>query len=162
MSLKVNFSSEEASSEARSVELLPRGEYHVKITDVEDRECGEHSKNPGKPYWGMEFTVQDGKYENRKLWTNCMLFSPALYTLSQLMKALGHNITEGDFEVPDGEDLIGHDVVVAVKIKPKSKGKDGQEYDERNEVQGIKTWTEGMVLGATSTGTKKKAGSLLP
>jgi hypothetical protein len=162
MSLKVNFSSEEAASEGRSVDLLPRGEYHVKITGVEDRECGENSNNPGKPYWGMEFTVQDGKYENRKLWTNCMLFSPALYTLSQLMKALGHNIREGSFEVPEGEDLVGRDVVVAVKIKPKSKGKDGQEYDERNEVQGIKAWTEGMTLGATTGTATKKAGSLLP
>lgn len=162
MGLKVNFSSEEASSEARSVELLPRGEYHVKLTDVEDRECGEKSKNPGKPYWGLEFTVQEGKYENRKLWTNCMLFDGALYTFSQLMKALGYDIRSGEFEVPDGEDLVGRDMVVTVKIKPKSKGADGQEYDERNEVQGIKPWTEGMVLGATTGTAKKKSGSLLP
>jgi len=162
MGLKVNFSSEEASSEARSVELLPRGEYHVKITDVEDRECGDNSKNPGKPYWGIQFTVQDGQYEDRKLWTNCMLFSPALYTLSQLMKALGYNIKEGDFELPDSDDLIGRDVVVAVRIKPASKGADGQEYDKRNEVQGIKAWTEGMTLGGSAKSTTKKAGSLLP
>lgn len=161
--LKVNFSSQEATSEARSVELLPKGEYHVKITDVELRECGENSKNPGKPYWGMEFTIQDGKYEDRKVWTNCMLFEGALYTLSQLVKALGYNITDGSsFEVPDGEDLIGRDVVAVVKVTPKRKVGDN-EYDARNDVAGIKAWSEGMTLkAADATGTKKRAGSLLP
>lgn len=159
--LKVNFSSEEAASEGKSFDPIPKGEYHVKITDVELRECGENSKNPGKPYWALQFTVQDGQYENSKVWTNCMLFSPALYTLSQLMKALGHNITAGEFELPDSEDLIGRDVVIIVKVQGKRKVGD-KEYDERNDVSGIKPWVEGMTLSATTGGTKKKAGSLLP
>lgn len=161
MGLKVNFSSEEAASEGRSFDPIPAGEYHVKITDVELKECGENSKNPGKPYWGLEFTVQEGEYEDRKVWTNCMLFSPALYTLSQLMKSLGHNITEGSFELPDGEDLIGRDVVIIVKIQGK-RVVNGTEYEPRNDVKGIKAWVEGMKVGATTGGAKKKAGSLLP
>jgi len=161
MTLKVNFSSEEAASEGKSYDPIPKGEYHVKITDVELKECGENSKNPGKPYWALEFTVQDGQYEDRKVWTNCMLFSPALYTLSQLMKALGYNVSAGEFELPDGDDLVGRDVVIIVKVQGKRKGPDGTEYDERNDVKGIKAWVEGMKIGDTP-GKAKKAGSLLP
>src|SRR3982751_6020655 len=87
--LKLNFSAEEASSEARSFEPLPSGKYHVKITDIETKECGPNSKNPGKNYWHIEHVVQDGPYENSKLWTNAMLFEGALYTLAQLLKATG-------------------------------------------------------------------------
>jgi len=147
--LRVNFSEKEATSEVRTP--VPRGEYHVKITDIELRECGENSKNPGSPYWGIEFTVQEGVHAERKLWSNCMLFSPALYTFAQLMKALDYNISAGDFLVPDAEDLIGRDVVVRVIIKPQ----DG-DYDERNEVKGIKAW------GTASKSGGGKTNALLP
>lgn len=161
MGLKVNFSSEEAASEGRSFDPIPAGEYHAKITDVELKECGPDSKNPGKNYWGLEFVVQEGQYEDRKVWTNCMLFNGALYTFSQLMKALGYDVSDGEFEVPDGEDLIGRDVVIIVKIQGK-RVVNGNEYEPRNDVRGIKAWTEGMKIGPATAGTKKKAGSLLP
>ena len=111
--LRVNFSNKEAASEARSVELMPRGEYHVKITDIEDRES-QSEKNYGKPYWAIEFTIQEGPYEDRKAWTNCMLFEGALYTLAQLMKALDFDISEGDFVLPNAYDLIGRDAEITL------------------------------------------------
>jgi hypothetical protein len=165
MGLKVNFSSEEASSEARSIELLPRGEYHVKIFDVEERES-QSEKNNGKPYWAIQFKVQDGKYADRSVWCNCMLFEGALYTFAQLMKALGYDTSEGEFEVPDEDTLVGRDVVVSVVVQGKRKGPDGNEYEARNDVRGIKAWVEGMDL-ASSAGTggmvsKPKKNSLLP
>jgi len=153
MDLKVNFSSEEASSEARKP--IPRGEYHVKITDIDLRES-QSEKNNGKPYWAIEFTVQDGEYSDKRVWTNCMLFEGALYTFAQLMKALGYDIRSGEFTVPDAEDLISRDVIVRVSIRPERTVGD-KTYDESNEIKGIKAWTEGA-----SVGGKKKSGSLLP
>lgn len=161
--LRVNFSDKEASSEARSAELLPRGDYHVALTDVEYREVRE-GKNEGKPYWNLEFTIQSGPHENRKVWTNCMLFSPALYTFAQLMKATGYDVDEGEFEVPDPDELIGREMVAVVTVKPKSKNKEtGEEYDARNEVKGIKAY-DADTFKQPSGGQVKKAGksSLLP
>lgn len=161
--LRVNFSDKEASSEARSAELLPRGDYHVSLTDIEYREVRE-GKNEGKPYWNLEFTIQSGPYENRKAWTNCMLFSPALYTLAQLLKACGYDIDEGDFEVPEPDELIGQEMVAVITVKGKSKNKQtGEEYEARNEVKGIKaydadTFRQPVASGAKSSGRS----SLLP
>jgi len=163
--LRVNFSDKEAASEARSVELLPRGEYHVSITDIELRES-QSEKNYGKPYWGIEFTIQEGPYADRKAWTNCMLFEGALYTLSQLMKATGYDITAGDFEVPNPYDLIGKEVVVSiVKQGKRSNKQTGEEYDERNEVKGIKAYdADTFKVGATQKAAAKSGGksNLLP
>jgi hypothetical protein len=148
--LRVNFSSKEATSEAR--EPMPAGKYHVKITDIDPRES-QSEKNFGKPYWAIEFTVQEGPYSDRKAWTNCMLFDGALYTLSQLMKSTGYDVDEGDFEVPDSDELIGRDVVVRLIKKAAT-----DEYDARNEVKGISAWDDQAASG-TSAG---KSNSLLP
>src|SRR3982751_5913009 len=112
--LRLDFSSEEASSEARSFEVLPAGKYHVKITDIDLKECGPESKNPGKPYWHLEHVIQDGPAENQHLWTNCMLFKGALYTLAQLLKATGHEDAIQSGNIPPADDFTGKDVYVNV------------------------------------------------
>jgi hypothetical protein len=115
LSLNLNFSNEEASSEARSFEALPAGKYAVKITGIDLRRCKPGTKNAGKPYWAVEFTVQDGPYENRKVWSNVMLFDGALYSISQLLKATGlGNPSAGQFKLPSQEAFISKDVVVYV------------------------------------------------
>lgn len=160
--LRVNFSEKEASSEARSAELLPRGDYHAALTDIEYREVRE-GKNEGKPYWNLEFTIQSGPYENRKVWTNCMLFEPALYTLAQLMKACGRDVEQGEFEVPDPEEIIGTEVVAVVKVKGKSKNKQtGEEYEARNEVDGIKAYDAATFKQPVAAAKASGKSNLLP
>jgi hypothetical protein len=157
MSLHVNFSEDEAKSEAQGGELIPRGEYLVRITDGELRES-KSEKNAGKPYYNLEFTIQDGKYQGRKLWTNVMLFQPALYSLSQLMKAIGIQVRAGtQMEVPTIEELMSKEVVVTTKVKPAD-----DKYDARTEVNGIKP---ANAMSGTGPGAKQGAGrqgSLLP
>lgn len=104
--LRVNFSDKEASSEALSFDPIPSGKYKVTITDGSVERCGPESKNPGKPYWNLQLTIQEGEHENRKLFWNVMLFSGALYSLSQLMKCYGHDIEEGEFKVPSLDSLM--------------------------------------------------------
>ena len=157
MALHVNFSEEEAASEAQGGELIPRGEYVVRITDGELR-ASKSEKNSGKPYYNLEFTIQEGKYQGRKVWTNVMLFQPALYTLSQLLKALGHKVTAGtSVEVPTIEELIGKEVVIVTKIK---KGDDN--YDDRTEVSGIKAPGGMSGSGPGAKAASGRQGSLLP
>lgn len=139
--LRVNFSDEEAASEARDFEPIPGGKYAVKITDYEIRKSTSE-KNFGKPYWALTLTVQDGKYEGRKLWTNVMLFNGALYSLSQLLKAIGREDALKSGQIPSGDELLGKDVVVVVAkqrdtYKEEQYG-DGEKYF-KNEVKGFKS-----------------------
>jgi hypothetical protein len=168
MGIKVVATSQEASSAPR--DPLPAGKYLVSVTDG-NLKASKSQKNSGKPYYALELTVNDGKYDGRKLWTNVMCFEGALYSIVQMLKALGVEFdASGNFQVPAHDEneipeldwFIGQQFVVAVKITPPSKGPDGKEYDARNDVKSwdsAKTWT-----GApASEETKSKGGnSLLP
>lgn len=163
--LKVNFSTEEASSEALSFDAIPSGKYYARITDVTDKECGPESKNPGKPYWNLEFTIQDGEYEDRKVWTNCMLFDGALYTLAQLLKATDNEKALQTGDIPDGEDFISKEVIINVKKQRDTyrEQKDGDgEPQWKNEVKGISKFEGESPSAAGNKKTKAGAGSLLP
>lgn len=147
-SIHVNFSDEEAGSEARSFDPLPRGKYPVKITDIELRFV-KQGKNEGRPYWNVEFTVQEGDYDGRKVWTNVMLFDGALYSLAQLLKATGNEAALRTGQIPDPDELISNDVIINVIKKAAT-----DEYDARNEVKGI--------LRPDSLQGAGSGGSLLP
>ena len=161
MALKINFSQEEAASESLSFEAIPTGKYNARITNIETRECGPNSKNPGKNYWAIEFTVQDGDYENRKLWTNCMLFEGALYTLSQLLKATGHEDAIKTGEIPDEDVFISAPVTLNVR-KMRDTYREEQNGDGevlwKNEVKGILKPAEDVSKAKGKSGK----GSLLP
>lgn len=162
--LKLNFSNEEASSEARSFEPIPTGRYYARVTDIDERECGPESKNPGKPYWAVEFTIQDGPHEGRKVWTNAMLFEGALYTLAQLLKATGHAKALETGVVPDSDDLISKEVYVNVRKQRDTyaEERDGAEAGPqfKNEVKGIMAYESGGSQPAASG--KKGKGGILP
>jgi hypothetical protein len=160
--LRVDFSSEEASSEALDFSPVPTGKYNVRITGVENKKSTSE-KNPGKPYWALTLTIQDGPHEGRKLWANVMLWAGAAYSLAQLMKATGHEdvVTEGSAnygKIPAGSTLIGEELVVSVvKMKDAYKMKEAGDGEVifKNEVKGYKP--AGALAGGSSSGN-----SLLP
>lgn len=158
--LKVNFSEQEAQSEGRLFTPVPTGQYYARVTEIELKECGPESKNPGKPFWAVTFTIQDGEYEDRKLWTNAMLFEGALYTTAQLLKATGFEKSLETGTIPDGERLIGKEVTLLVQ-KQRDAYREKQNADGepvfKNEVKGIKKYEGGGSKGKTSG-----SGSLLP
>jgi hypothetical protein len=159
---RVNFSDKEASSEGRSAELLPRGNYHVKVTEGSIEYCGPGSKNPGKPYYNLECTIQSGPHTGRKLFTNAMLFEGALYTITQIMKSMGISVTAGQMEIPGLNEIIGTDFLVAVVKKPKQEVGD-KVYDERNEINSFMKYDPAGVTQIAAGGAKKSgATSLMP
>jgi hypothetical protein len=166
--IRVNFSDEEASSEARDFTPLPSGKYNVFITDGETKES-KSEKNRGKPFWALEFTVSDGPYESRKLWTNVMLFEGALYSLVQLLKATGREDALQSGEIPPLDFFIGQQVTLNVRKernkymedKAREQGEDPVEPRWRSEVKGIKKFGDTPVsTGAPAT--QGKSSSLLP
>lgn len=124
--LYVNFSAEEAASESKDLEPLPSGKYLVTITKC-DLTASQSVKNFGKPYYKIEFTVaadmRGGTFEGRKCWTNAMLFSPALFTITHLMKACGFGVSEGRVRIPDADEFIGKILVIGGVLKPESRDK---------------------------------------
>jgi Protein of unknown function (DUF669) len=128
--LRINFSEVEARG---SIDPLPTGKYHVKVTDGEIKPCGPASNNPGKPYINWEFTVQDGQYENRRCWTNAMLFEPALFTMKNMLEVVG----AGDQALKISElipFMVGKDMIIKV-VKRAANEEKG--WDESNEVKGF-------------------------
>jgi hypothetical protein len=157
--LRVNFSEKEADSKAIDFEPIPTGKYQVCITEWEvKRSTSEKNnrKNYGKPYWALTLTIQNGPYENRKLWWNVMLFDGALYSLTQLMESLGYSVAAGEFKVPNADELVGRDFIVNVsKLVDKYKIEQG-EWDGKgpkpmkNEVKGAKALGDGSEATAGS------------
>lgn len=151
MSIRINFSETEGGMGI--IDPLPTGKYHVKVTDGEIRESGPAAKNPGSEYINWEFTVQDGPYENRKVWTNTTLLPHALFALKGLLGACGFDVTGNiDFDI---DDVIGTDVIVRVTKKAARTLDDGREVDESNDVKGFAVYKEDAVASSGS-------GSLLP
>jgi len=134
--LKVNFSSNEAESTVR--EIPPSGEYLVAVTDGEIKEVKPGRKNTGKPFWQLKMVIQNGTYGGTSLMCSVMLFDGALYTFSQLMKALGYDVTSGDFLVPELDEVIGKNVNVRGYKMPAKTLPDGTELTERFEIRGFK------------------------
>lgn len=153
--IRINLSDKEATSESRDIAPLPNGKYLMAVTEITEEECGPNSKNPGKPYYNLELTVQDGEYEDRKVFTNAMLFEGALYTIVQILKALDVPFQGTSFQVdgydsnvvPDAEWFMGQQMVVSVfMVKGKLKQgepKGGERYNDRPEPKGFwpaRTW----------------------
>lgn len=148
--LKVNFTQDEATSKPR--EVLPTGEYVCSIVEASDEVVRPGKKNHGKPYWKVRFVVQAGPFEGQNIYATVMLFDGALYSLAQLMSALGQDINSGEFIVPETEWLIGKPVTVRGQRKS-AETKDGQDLPERFEVKGYK---------AIDSSKKAVSSSLLP
>lgn len=155
--MTVNVSEKEAESKA--FDDLPAGKYWTKITDISVEES-KSEKNLGKPYFRFEFTIQDGKYEDQHIWANAMLWDGALYTIINILKALGEDVNEGKLDVPDPEWFIGRDIIVRM-AKGKAQVGTGTPQDPQYPAR-IEAKSFFAYDGKSSPAAQAKAGSLLP
>jgi hypothetical protein len=165
--LRVDFTQEELSSEARDYSPVPGGKYVCTITDWELRRSNS-SKNNGKPYWAITLRVNDDneKYAGRKFWANVMLFNGALYSYTQLAKALGGEFEESlkTGKIPHGDNLVGKEVTAVIVKKVDTYKIEKGEWDAdsgepkpmKNEVSGFKA------VGAGTVSSGGGSGSLMP
>lgn len=120
-SFVLDFSSEEAAAENLVSEPIPSGCYYTQISKVDVKKV-KAGDNEGKNFLAFEFTVVEGPYAKRKAFTNAMLFPPALYTITKLMKAIGPGVKEGSNKIPGPSFWLGKFVVVDGRVKPGSGG----------------------------------------
>ena len=141
MGLKVNFSQNEAESTVREVPVS--GEYHCKISEIEHREVKPGSKNVGKPYWNIKFVIQGPeKYTGTGVYSNIMLFEGedgTLGSLAQFLKALNFDVSAGEMELPEPDDIIGKDVnVKGTKLLAGFDKKSQRDLPDRFQIRGYK------------------------
>jgi hypothetical protein len=166
MAIKVNTVSEQESKSGDGTGYLPSGTYHAIITEVEAAES-QSEANPGKPLLKFTADVQDGVYADRQLkWTACC-WSGALYTIINLLKALGmyeDATVGGGLAIPDApEAYIGQHVMVRRGLNKNAK-KANPEDDPMSwiEVRGFSPYREGQQSGTPAAGPSKTKASILP
>jgi uncharacterized protein DUF669 len=167
--LYVNFSDDEAASESRDYEPLPSGKYLVTITDVEMRES-KSEKNFGKPMYSFRFTVVEdrrgGQFVGRHCWTLAMLFPPALFTMTHIMKALGLPVSAGRVRIPRPAELMDQQLMIGglLTVEKKDKNDPSKVYPARFEPKSYwpaSKWSEQPSAGTRMTPSKSGASSLL-
>jgi hypothetical protein len=168
MAIKVNVSDQEDKSGGDYVPL-PSGNFHCVITDVEPKSSASQD-NFGKPMLYFRFTNQDGPYADRVQGTNACLWSPALYTIIGILKAIGEYENckkDGELEIPDEPEFyLGRSIGVRRGLNKKAKERNPEDDPSSwIEVKGFSAWSaDGEAAGSSSTGVggRTTSNSLLP
>lgn len=166
MARTLNISSEERKEvkASNSFAPLPAGWYNVAVFNAEEKAYdGPNSKgkeHAGEPYYNLELRVIEGDFNARRLYgiqvplftkwgpstkegpnkgkrfpTNFLPFFEAL--------ADEFGDPEGEFEVPDADDLLGKKLTVRVRVVADDyKIKQGEKDAKRNEVNGFRAYDE--------------------
>ena len=106
--------------EEKSYEVLPAGEYRIRIDNVEPKT----SKN-GNPYFAFEFAVSG---DNRKIWHNLVLTSDKKVTNDKL-GAFFNSFGIKDYDLAKWQSWAGRIGGAKTKIRPAENG-----YSEKAEV----------------------------
>jgi hypothetical protein len=164
MSIKVNVSDQE--SHAGEYEILPSGNYHAVITEVEQKES-KSEKNTGKPMLYFTLNIQEGKYAEKTMGVNACCWDGALYTIINMLKALGEYENCGgqrDLDIPTTPEFyIGRDIMVRRGLNRKSLEKarkeEGPDVDPKEyiEVRGFSAYDKD-----SKEGKAKASAGLLP
>lgn len=160
-SMKINFAEVEGSFEP-----LPEGPYDVLIEKVEVRE----SKSSEHNYLNWELVVQDGEFEDRRLWMITSLSPKALFRLKDVLVALSIIEEDDELEIEWDEDieitsqagplvttpdLAGTTAVAIVK----NEVYENKERNRVDDLRGVSGNGDGKVQKKSSGSTKKTSGS---
>lgn len=120
---------EKAAAGSGDYKPLDAGVYNVTIFDAEETEITNvKSANKGVTGVRMQFRISDGqKGANRRLFQSVydvQKWAPkpgkdegaVNFLFFQFYKALGYDLGDGEFDLPDVEDLVGESLAVKVKI----------------------------------------------
>ena len=108
-------------------EHVPAGRYNVEITDSD---MLDNSKGTGE-YLKLEFTILDGDFAGRKLWTQLNLSNPsarAVEIAEREFSAICH--ATGKLKVQDSVQL--HNIPLEINVKVKNNA----EYGLQNVIRG--------------------------
>ena len=101
-----------------SFEPLPKGVYGATIVSAK---VG-NSKSSGNPMYTIEYNVEHSGGRTRKIKGWHVIAGPGSFSSANLLKALGlpfpgKDTEAGEFEFPDGDELIGETLNVKVGVQ---------------------------------------------
>lgn len=138
-------------------ELLPPGEYPVRITDGELKT----PKAGGNQYLNLRYDVTDGPKKGRVLFDMLSLWSnnaTAREIACRKLKSIGLAIRlpNPDY-IGDTDELLNGEMIVRIGIKKDETG----QYADRNEVKGYKP-IAGVAVGGAPMAQPSMAGTTPP
>lgn len=128
---------------SQALDPMPPAWYNAKITAMELKPTKDHAVSGGE-YWKTEFTIIDGKYANRKVWTNFNVKNAnpeAVRIAYEQISAVCHAV--GRMQITQTEELMGLPLQIKVSLRAATA-----EFDAQNEVKGYKACEGGA--GATA------------
>lgn len=137
LDLRIDFTEVEDQVEFKPV---PPSKQNAVISDWDQGETGENSKNPGAPKLTLEYTIQDGDYEGRRIWDVFTFGEKSLWKIKGLLVALGEDPTQytsvGDI-IGAAQDWLGKELTIKLAVQQARKDeRTGNEYPARNNVKG--------------------------
>jgi hypothetical protein len=123
--------------------LTPEGRYSASIEEatVETNKAGDGE------YIQFKFAISEGKYEGNKVITNCSLKPQALFSLKNLLSAIGFSIPKKAFDL-DLNDLIGQECDIQIShemYEGKRKPKITEFYSSEEEAEDEDVNTEDLL-----------------
>lgn len=127
---------------------LPAGKY---VADVSNSDMRPNNKGTGEYLW-LEFTVLDGPYPSRKVWTQLNLVNPSQQAVEIAQRELSALCrAAGKLRVQDSVELHGIPIEINVKIK------NDPEYGPSNVIRGYKEiGSNGKSLAASAAAPQWK------
>lgn len=150
LDLRIDFTDVEEQTEFKPI---PPSKQNVMITDWDQGETGDNSKNPGSPKLTLELTVQDGDYNGRRIWDTFTFGEKSLWKIKGLLNSLGLLDDQSSWTVAEileaAPDWIGKELVVRLAVQPARKDeRTGNEYQARNQVKGYFPAADGGTGGS--------------
>lgn len=118
----------------QSFEAIPKGMYSAILEEVKY----EISKNSGQPMWNCKFTLVDGDYANRKVFTYLSFSAKALPGTKRQIKNFAPELLAGPFNpkaIADTNALTGK--AVRLKLDVEAYTPEGGETRMNNRVRDI-------------------------
>lgn len=127
---KIDLSNVEAR---KPFEVMPTGWYPAEIESIEEQ---DNSQSEGSHLF-LTACITEGLYKGRKLFDRINVNNPNQTTVDiafQTLKSI-YNAC-GKVRVKSSDELLGIPLKLHVKLKKAETGKDGKQYDARNEISG--------------------------
>lgn len=142
---------------AQPMEAMPPAWYNAKVTDMTLTPTKDHAVSKSE-YWKTEFTILDGKFAGRKVWTNYNVKNTnpkAVEIAYEQLSALCHAVDRIDIE--NTEELYGLPLQIKLSLSAATA-----EYDAKNEVKGYKAIDGEGGAASGPAGVKKPSGPTKP
>lgn len=138
MSFTINVPSDFTPSTGSSdLSPIPAGTYNALLFDIKAEEV-KSGPNAGKPRWNVQFKIDGGQYDNRRVFSYIPMYVAGdFWKFENFFSSLGFEV-KGAFSVPEIKDLLGKSIGVRVKIR-EAEGS----YPASNEVSGFAKATSG-------------------